>query len=49
MALGPAVLKQIHQRVVIIAQDKGVAAGRRMRVDTTVVETNIHHPTDSTA
>jgi transposase, IS5 family len=25
-----------------------VTAGRRMRVDTTVVETNIHHPTDST-
>jgi IS5 family transposase len=24
-----------------------VAAGRRMRVDTTVVETNIHYPTDS--
>jgi transposase, IS5 family len=42
------VLKQIHERMVIIAQDKGVTAGRRMRVDTTVVETNIHHPTDST-
>ena len=25
-----------------------MTAGRRMRVDTTVVETNIHHPTDST-
>jgi len=30
-----------------IARHKGVAAGRRMRVDTTVVETNIHYPTDS--
>ena len=30
-----------------IAQAEGIAAGRRMRVDTTVVETNIHHPTDS--
>ena len=29
-----------------IAQDQGVAVGRRMRVDTTVVETNIHYPTD---
>src|SRR6202163_1816199 len=48
LALGPQVLKQIHERIVKIAQDKGVAAGRRMRVDTTVVETNIHHPTDST-
>src|SRR6202041_745463 len=25
----------------------GVAGGRRMRVDTTVVETNVHYPTDS--
>ena len=31
-----------------IAKETGVAVGRRMRVDTTVVETNIHHPTDST-
>jgi len=48
LALGPQVLKQIHERIVRIARDKGVTAGRRMRVDTTVVETNIHHPTDST-
>jgi IS5 family transposase len=48
LALGPEVLKQIHERIVRIAQDKGVTTGRRMRVDTTVVETNIHHPTDST-
>jgi transposase, IS5 family len=48
LALGPEVLKQIHERMVTIAQDKGVTAGRRMRVDTTVVETNIHHPSDST-
>jgi len=48
VALGPQVLKQIHERVVTIARDKGVAAGRRMRVDTTVVATDIHHPTDST-
>ena len=33
--------------IVKIAQDKGVTQGRRMRVDTTVVETNIHYPTDS--
>jgi transposase, IS5 family len=47
LAVGPQVVKQIHERMVKIAQDKGVAAGRRMRVDTTVVETNIHYPTDS--
>jgi IS5 family transposase len=30
-----------------IAHEKGIAQGGKMRVDTTVVETNIHHPTDS--
>jgi transposase, IS5 family len=48
LAVGPQVLRQIHDRMVRIAQDNGVVAGRRMRVDTTVVESNIHHPTDST-
>jgi transposase, IS5 family len=48
VALGPPVLKQVHERMVKIARDQGVTMGRRMRVDTTVVETNIHHPTDST-
>ena len=47
-ALKPEVLKQVHERMVTIARDKGAIAGRRMRVDTTVVETNIPHPTDST-
>ena len=48
VALGPEVVKQIHDRIVAIARDEEIAVGRRMRVDTTVVETNIHHPTDST-
>jgi len=47
VALGPEVVEQIHERLVQIARDHRVAAGRRMRVDTTVVETNIHYPTDS--
>jgi transposase, IS5 family len=46
-ALGPQVIDHIHQRMVAIARAKGVVEGRKMRVDTTVVETNIHHPTDS--
>ena len=45
--MGPEVIKQIHERIVQIAQANGVVQGRRMRVDTTVVETNIHYPTDS--
>src|SRR5262249_4559399 len=47
VAVGPEVLEQVHSRRVTIARESGVIAGRRMRVDTTVVETNIHYPTDS--
>src|SRR6202162_6264542 len=47
VALGPEVIKQIHIRMVTMAQSHGLTEGRRMRVDTTVVETNIHYPTDS--
>ena len=45
-ALGPEVVEKIHVRIVALAQDHGVVSGRRMRIDTTVVETNIHYPTD---
>ncbi len=48
VALGPEVIKQVQERLVQIAREKGVTSGRRMRVDTTVVETDVHHPTDST-
>lgn len=47
LAVGPEEVKQIHQRLVKLAQTDGLVAGRKMRVDTTVVETNIHYPTDS--
>ena len=46
--LGPEAIEQLHRRMVAIAVEKKVVAGRKMRVDTTVVETNIHYPTDST-
>jgi transposase, IS5 family len=46
-ALGPEVIEQIHRRIVELALEYKVIQGRRMRVDTTVVETNIHYPTDS--
>ena len=48
LAVGPETIKQIHDRMVQIAREQQVLQGRRMRVDTTVVETNIHYPTDST-
>ncbi len=47
LALGPEVIEDLHKRVVAIAQEKKVVAGGKMRIDTTVVETNIHYPTDS--
>jgi IS5 family transposase len=47
VAVGPEVIRQIHDRIVSIAKEKGLAKGTKMRVDTTVIETNIHYPTDS--
>ncbi len=46
--MGPEAIEMLHQRMVAIAVEKKVVEGRRMRVDTTVVESNIHYPTDST-
>lgn len=47
VALGPMAINRVHDRIVQIARAKNVVQGRRMRVDTTVVESNIHYPTDS--
>ena len=46
--LGPDVIEQLHRQVVEVAKRAGVTHGRRFRIDTTVVETNVHYPTDST-
>jgi transposase, IS5 family len=43
LTLGPEVIGDLHKRVVTIAQEKRVVEGRKMRVDTTVVEANIHY------
>jgi transposase, IS5 family len=45
--LSPAVTAEIHQRVVSLAGEHGVAQGQKIRTDTTVVESNVHYPTDS--
>ena len=45
--LSPQITEQIHQRVVNLAREQGVAQGRKLRSDTTVVESNVHYPTDS--
>ena len=39
--------EQIHQRIVQQAREAAMIAGKQLRTDTTAVETNIHHPTDS--
>ena len=46
-AITGEVIADLHRRLVELAREKDVIAGRKMRVDTTVVETNIHYPTDS--
>src|SRR5207249_4679022 len=46
-ALGPEIIKKVQGRIVGIAAEKKVVKGRKMRVDTTVTETHIHYPTDS--
>lgn len=45
---GTDLTRAIHSRIVTIANERLIAPGRKMRTDTTVVETNIHYPTDST-
>ena len=45
--LTPATLKAINDLVVGAAVKLGVEDGSKLRVDTTVVETDIHHPTDN--
>jgi IS5 family transposase len=46
-ALGPETMERINARLVQMAVDNKVARGRKMRIDTTAVETNVHYPTDS--
>jgi IS5 family transposase len=45
--LSPAITAEIHQRVVALACEQGAARGDKLRTDTTVVESNVHYPTDS--
>jgi IS5 family transposase len=44
-AMGGDTLKKILERLVGIAGQRKIVRGRALRVDTTVVETNIHYPT----
>ena len=45
--LGPEAIAQVNAAVIDGLRDENVIRGRRMRIDSTVVEANIHYPTDS--
>jgi IS5 family transposase len=45
--IGPKTVEALNDRVVELAHSRKVSRGRKLRVDATVVETNVHHPTDS--
>ena len=45
--IGPETLCALNDRAVELARSLKVTRGRKLRVDSMVVETNIHHPTDS--
>jgi IS5 family transposase len=45
--IGPETVQALNDRVVQLARSLQVTRGRKLRVDTTAVETNIHFPTDS--
>jgi IS5 family transposase len=43
----PATVKRVNARLLNVAQDRGVTHGKKLRTDGTVMETDIHYPTDS--
>ena len=45
--LQPGTLALIHQRVIALGKAWQITTGERVRVDSSVTETNIHYPTDS--
>src|SRR5439155_10600336 len=45
--IGPDTVVALNDRVVALAQSLKVTRGRKLRIDGTVVETNVRYPTDS--
>lgn len=45
--IGPETVAALNDRVVALAREQRVTRGRKLRIDGTVVETTIRHPTDS--
>src|ERR1700720_1054734 len=46
--LTPETLQAVNELVVQAAVDLGLEDGQKLRVDSTVVQTDVHHPTDNT-
>jgi IS5 family transposase len=46
--IAPATVHRLLDRVTELARARKVTRGRKLRLDSTVVETEIHHPSDST-
>lgn len=46
--LRPETVERINEAIVRAAVERKIEDGRKLRVDTTVVESDIHYPTDST-
>lgn len=42
-----ATLHRLNDRLVHLAKQQGITTGKKLRGDSTVIETNIHYPTDS--
>jgi IS5 family transposase len=47
-AISPETWEAINRCIVRFAKDEGIEKGREVRIDCTVVESNIHTPSDST-
>ncbi|HEX2092936.1 MAG TPA: ISNCY family transposase [Longimicrobiaceae bacterium] len=45
--VGASTLERLNERAVELARQHKVTRGRKLRIDSTVVETDVHHPTDS--
>ena len=45
--IGPDTIQKINDRAVQLARSLKVTRGRKLRVDTTAMETDVHYPTDS--
>ena len=45
--ISEAIWQKINQVILQYAEARGVEDGRKVRIDATVTESNIHHPTDN--